>query len=216
MNFSTDRDLLALEPNVFVDVPFLAQQRLRVRDGEIQGTTLSSATADFEAAGVDAGSVVVVMRGGRGLPLEVLGRVDRQILTVSLPRARLSDGPIPPEGGNGLEVVVRSFAPQAALVHDVILRMLGIEPDDPLGLVGEESIVTLSVVAHLEALGTLERVYSAAAAIVGENQELWRKAELYRERFAQACRRATVLLDADGDGVGDKRICPGVANLVRV
>jgi len=28
MNFSTDRDLLAIDPNIFADVPLLSQQRL--------------------------------------------------------------------------------------------------------------------------------------------------------------------------------------------
>ena len=72
MNFSTDRDLLALEPNVFNDVPLTSQRRLSVTDAAITGTTLASASADFVAAQVETGSVVLVNNN----PLEVLARVD--------------------------------------------------------------------------------------------------------------------------------------------
>src|SRR5690606_19408793 len=131
----------------------------------LMGTTLSSVEADFEAAQLDAGGVVLI----GGVVHEVLAVLDAETLSVSLPRARLTQPPIPGREGTDLEVVVRSFEPQAALVHDGLLRLLGIDPDDEAAALTEESVVSLSVMARLEALGTLERIYSGAVALVGDN-----------------------------------------------
>lgn len=211
MNFSTDRDLLALEPNVFRDVPFVAQQRVAVNDGVLTGTTLSSAEADFAAAQVGAGNVVLIDR----VAYEVIERVDEGTLTVSLLRARLSDAAIPGPEAIDLEVRVRTFAPQAALVHDSLLRLLGIDPDDADGLT-EDAVVSLSVMARLEAVGTLERIYSGAAALGGDNEMLPIKAREYGRRFHLAASQATVLIDVDGDGHADERRHLGLIRLARV
>lgn len=212
MNFSTDRDLLVLEPNLFWDVPMLSQQRVRVTDGVVSGTTLTSVTADFVGAQVDVGGVVMIGQ----VPHEVLGRTDAHTLTVSLLRDGPEDAAIPPQAGTGFEVVVRTFSPQAALVHDVLLRLVGIESDDPGTRVGEEAVLSQGVMANLEALGTLERVYSAARALVGDNGSVAAKAEEYRRRFHAACRAALVLLDLDGDGYADVRRELGVVCFSRV
>lgn len=212
MNFSTDRDLLGIEPNVFRDVPFVSQQRLRVTDGAISGTTLSSATADFVAAQVEAGGVVLAA----GLPLEVMSRQDANTLTVSLLRVKLADAAIPPGDATDLELIARTLAPQAALVHDTLLRMLNIDPDDPDSPVTEDAVVSLSLMSRLEALGTLERVYTAAVAILGDNAALVAKATDYRRQFHAAVERAVVLLDTDGDGHADVRRSLATTRLTRV
>jgi hypothetical protein len=212
MNFSSDRDLLAYEPTLFHDLPWAGQQRLRVTDGSTTGTTLSSQNADFEAADVGIGSVVLI----EDLACEVLSRGSQTQLTVSLLRRNLNDAAIPPGDGSDQTVVARTFAPQAALVHDQLLHMLGFEPDNAQARVTEQAIVSMSVMARLEALGTLERVFSGAVALVGDNKALEQKAAAYHERFTRALRRATVLLDVDGDGRVDARRGLSTARLVRV
>ncbi|MEE9211375.1 MAG: hypothetical protein V3U29_01850 [Phycisphaeraceae bacterium] len=211
MNFSTDRDLLALEPNVFRDVPLLSQQRVSVTDAVVSGTTLTSATADFQAAGVDAGSVVLVSEVAH----EVVARTDANTLTISLPRTSLIEASIPSGDGTNLAVVARTFAPQATLVHDVLLRLVGIDPNDPDSEITEDSIVSLGVLSRLEALGTLERVYSAALALAGDNSPLHEKTREYRRRFQAACASASVLIDLNGDGQADARRTLGVIRLRR-
>lgn len=212
--FSTDRDLLALEPNVFVDVPLISQQRVSVTDGELAGTTLSSVTADFEVAEVDAGSVVLI----RGVAHEVIARLNEMTLTVSLPRAA-PDGPAIGSGdGTGLAVEARTFALQAGLVHDVLLEAVGIDVDDSQGALNESMIVSKGVMRRLEALGTLERIYAGAVAVCGgqaDQRMLWEKANWYHRRFRQAFGSARVLLDVDGDGVADTQRTFGVRTLRR-
>lgn len=212
MNFSTDRDLLAIEPAVFEDVPFAAQERLRVTDASMTGTTLTSVSADFVSAQVEAGSVVLV----NGVAHEVLVRTDANTLTVSLPRTATTDPAIPGGDGTAMDVTLRTFAPQAELVHDGLLRLMGIDPDDPDAELTGAAVLSLSLMARLEALGTLERVYSGAASLVGDNDTLLMKAGEYRRRFRQTCIGATVLLDTDGDGLPDRRLPLGTIHFTRV
>lgn len=211
MNFSTDRDLLTLEPHVFRDVPFLSQQRVSVTDGVISGTTLTSASADFVASQVEAGSVVLV----NDVAHEVISRTDANTLSISLPRASLTDAAIPPGDGSALTVMARTFDVQASLVHDSLLRLIGIEPDDPDNELAEDSVVSLGLMHRLEALGTLEGIYSSAFALVGDNAALREKAREYRRRFQAACATATILIDIDGDGFADSRRTLGVIRLHR-
>jgi len=212
MNFSSDRDLLAYEPQVFTDVPFAAQQRVSVADGELGGTTLTSASADFAAAQVDAGDVVLIA----GLAHEVLSRTDAHTLEVSLPRTNLTDAAIPSHGGTQLAVQVRTFAPQAAVVHDELLRLLRMDPDDPQPILTEDAIVSLSLMSRLEALGTLARLYAGGVAVIGDNAGLQRKEAEYRGRFREACAAAVVRLDTDGDGFADEQRRIGASRMERV
>lgn len=212
MNFSTDRDLLAYEPTLFTDVPWVCQQRLSVTDGEVSGTTLSSAEADFESAGVDSGSVVLINK----VPAEVIARVDAMTLTVSQLRARTADVLIPPGDGSSLNVVARTFAPQGALVSDALLRMLGIDSDDPDQPLDADAVVSLSLMARLESLGTLERVFSSAAALTGNNDGLLFKAAEYRRRLLEAGTRSPVQIDTNGDGLPDEKRYLGLSRLTRV
>ncbi|MEQ9460927.1 MAG: hypothetical protein RIG82_08255 [Phycisphaeraceae bacterium] len=112
MNFSQDRDLLAYEPNVFVEVPFTAQERVSVADGLVSGNTLTSVEADFVTAGVEVGGVVLIERVAH----EVVAVVDAGTLGVSAVREREADAAIAAKAGEQLSVRVRTFAPQATLI----------------------------------------------------------------------------------------------------
>ena len=212
MTFSMDRDLLAVEPGVFIDVPFVGQQLMEATDGAVSGTTLTSSASDFAAAKVDAGSVVLIA----GVPHEVIEQVDSNTLTVSLLRADDSQAATAGTQGSELDIKVRSFSPQANVVYSQLLQMLGIEVDDLDSQVTADSILSLSVMKQLEVLGVLECVYLGAMGISGDNKELAGKAEMYRKRFSQALRQATVLLDLDGDGKADAQRQLGVGQMVRV
>lgn len=215
MNFSSDRDLLVLEPGVFEALAAQGHQRVSVADAAVTGVTLTSAAADFAAGGVEAGFVALI----NGMAHEVVARVDAHTLTVSLPRARLSEAPAPGVQGSNLPLVVRTFSPQAKRVHDNLLQVLGIDPDAPDPQRSEDQIVSLAVMSRLEALGTLERLYSAALALDEDypyTHALVRKAIEYRRRFSQALRRSVVLLDRDGDGKADTRLDLGRVILERV
>ena len=211
MNFSTDRDLLALEPDVFRDLPLVGQRRAHGDDGELAGTAFTALAGTFPAESVAATGVILI----DSTPHEIVERVDASTLTVSLPRVRPDDPPIPPGDGSGLSYVVRTFAHQAAVVHDTLMNLLGLDGDNPDHALTEDAVLSVSRMARLETLGTLERVYSAGAALTGDNEMLLLKADHYRRRFAAARERSVVLIDTDGDGFADVRRRLGEASLVR-
>ncbi len=210
MSFSTDRDLLAFEPEVFNDIPFTAQQRVHLVDGVMTSGLLSSPSADFANAQVDAGCVVLI----DNVAHEVLSRFDAQTLQVSRLRNKPGDPAIVPPDGTGLSVTVRTFAPQAELVGAMLLRLLGI--DDNEVETSETRIVSLSIMNRLEVYGVLDHIYYAAVNIAGDDESLIKKATWARDRFHNALNSASVVVDHDGDGRGDVTRRFGIGHLRRV
>lgn len=212
--FATDRDLLVLEPNLVRDVGW-AGQRLVKGTGDVAGTTLTMTSQDvgFELAEVGAGNVVVV----GGVLYEVVGAIDNTKLTISRMRASADAGLLPPSATTAAPVEVPTFGPQLAMVHGQVLRMLGIDPDEPagVGVVSEASITNPRSLALFEALGALHLVFAAASALAGEGSPAAFKAGMYRDRFAAERGRVAARIDTDGDGVVDATRRPSVVQLVR-
>lgn len=200
--FATDRDLLTLEPGLFGLVAWTGQ-RLASGIGSVTGSVLTIAGQDvsLEAAGVDAGHVVLI----DGCPAEVVERTGENTAVVS--RLRVSTGsPVLPVG-DASEVPVRvfTFAPQIADVHRRLMRMLGIEPDGDGPTEG--TIMNTHDMARVEALGALHLIYAGASASGsgpgGASTIEAEKAEWYRLRFMEERARIVARLDLDGDGVAD-------------
>jgi hypothetical protein len=198
-NFSKDSDLLAHEPMIFHELPFAGQTRLRVTDAAISGQTVTSPSGGFAA--LAPGHVAIVGDGA----FAIAAIVNDNTLTLA----------VPPVGVGGSTLVVRTFAPQAAVVHDELLRALGIDPDHPGAAASESKIVSRSWMTQLEALGTLSRAYAAAVSIGADNRRILEKAERYRQRFSRGLIGAAVLLDLDGDGRPDTVRHPGIVTLTR-
>lgn len=209
MAFAVDRDLLVLEPSLFRDVAWAGQTLASAADAAIAGTTLTSASSDFEAAGVDAGHVAVV----GGTSLEVLERLGATTLRVSLLREGDAGPALPPAAVSGAPLVIATFGPQLRAAHEELMRSLGIEPGadpeaepDPgvgAGAPTEASIVNPRALARAEALGAMRLILAGAAATTGEGSTLWVKSEHYRERLMAERRRVRALVDLDGDGAAD-------------
>lgn len=202
MSFANDVLLLTLEPALFRDVAWVSQ-RLVLGTGSCTGTVLTMASQDvlFDAAGVQAGNVVLVA----GTAYEVIARVSGTVLTISRLRSSADDALIPASGSTGAEISVPTFAPQITMVHRQVLRMIGIEPDVPEQeeSIGVSAIVNPEALARVEALGTLHLVYAGASSALGPESPLARKAEFYRQRFADERQRAVAMIDTDGDGRPD-------------
>ncbi|MEM7629995.1 MAG: hypothetical protein AAF356_11335 [Planctomycetota bacterium] len=206
MAFATDRDVLALEPRVFEEAGWAAQ-RLVSGVGSVSGTalTLESGGPGFDVAGVDAGAVVVV----DGVALEVVARVSASVLTVSRLRAEAGDAPIAPAGVVSKAVEVPTLGPQLAIAHRQVLSMAGVEVAGQAWL-AEDAVTDAAVVGApgcvlAEVLGALHLAYAALASAGAAGEAYAVKAACYRERFGAARRRAELVLDLDGDGIGDAR-----------
>lgn len=209
MAYSRDRDLLALEPRVFDEAAAAGQERLRLTDGVVAGTVLSSASGDFELAGVGAGSVVLIA----GVAHEVLGRSSAHAVNVSLLRGDEDEQAIAGVQGTTLEVICRTFAPQAEAARRELEEMLELErlATEPAT---RATVVNLQAVRDLEVLGALRLIYRQALEANGQSTGVLEKARHYEHEFERACRRTEVTLDLDGDGVADRVVSVGAPRLV--
>jgi hypothetical protein len=212
--FSSDRDLLPLEPNLFTDVA-LQSQRLLDATGSITGTTLTltgGGGVDAAAVGVTTGHVVLVA----GVPLEVLSRTSPTQLEVSRVRGAPGDPAIPPAPVTGAAVSIATFLPQIAIVHAQLLRMAGLDSGAQRpGAPGESSITNASALRLVESLGALNFIWSAAAALAGPDSAAAQRARLYAQRFSSERSRVMVALDLDNDGQPDAARRLNAAQTVR-
>lgn len=208
--FAADRDLLVIEPNLFRDVSFLSQRLLKTT-GSIGAGVLTLTSGDAAAVGIDAGHVVL----HEETALEVTERLSSTTLAVSLLRASVDDPAIPPSDVGSGVVIVATFAPQIALVHETILAMLGIDSTGADGSLAEAQILNPRELMRVEALGALHLVYDAAAPLAGPDSAAWARAGMYRTRYARERWRAAARVDLDGDGLADATRRLSVAPLRR-
>lgn len=158
--FATDRDLLVIEPHLFRDLGFLGQRVLSA-SGDVSGTVLSLTTpgASFAGAGVQPGHVLLLA----GVACEVVDVPAPSQATVSLIRAARDGPPVAPAPGVGVSVESWTFGPQIGIVHEQLLRVMGVGVS--LEAPSESQIIGPEGLATLEALGTLHVLYAAAGAL---------------------------------------------------
>ncbi len=199
MVLTTDRDLLIHEPSVFIDASSIATSLLSAADGSVTGTRLTSASSDFQAAGIDAGHVIVI--GTQAT--EVVTRVDPTNLDVSRPRAALTEVKIPPGDGATLSIDVRTFGRMIAEVEAWILGALGIDPADPTLPLDETAILNPGDIQEVVALRTIAQAFAAASARAPTDASLVDRATLYSQRAVEVRRQTKAVLDLDADGIAD-------------
>lgn len=211
--FATDRDLLVLEPRLFLDVSWTAQTLVNAATGGTingSGDTLTLSGGNFVNLGIDAGFVAVA----GATPVEVRSRIDATNLRISRPRAADTDPDIPAAAGSNLKVVIHTFRPQIGIVHDQVMRLLGIEPGG-VTQPAETDITNPGALRLIESLGALHLIFASAAALVGYESPLWIKSQMYAERFRGERARLVAEIDLDGDGEPDTVRRPNVLQFVR-
>lgn len=200
MNFLIgDRDLLVIEPSVFVGAASAATVLLSVADAEVAGTSLTSATAEFEANDIDEGHVGVV----DGMPVEVLSRVQDTQLSISLPRASTEDSAIPPGDGTNLSFSVLTFKRLIQRMQHELLQRLGLHAEDPEHPLDETAILNPEAVGRALALQTIAQAFAEAAAVNPSDESLAARAAVYTRVAERAFLRTPVTVDLDGDGIAD-------------
>lgn len=215
--FATDRDLLALQPDLFRDTGW-SGQRLVKGTGDISGTTLTLTSQDntFAAAGVGAGHVALV----DGVAYEVVARLTATTATISRLRPDPDSAVIPPAPVSGRAVVVSTFAPQINLAHRDILWRLGIDPDETGDGVKESDILNPTAFREVEAMGALIVVLTqsgmGAAHVDTPASSRLNRARALRDEYANKLRQVGAKIDTDGDGVADATRHADLSYMARV
>lgn len=205
--FATDRDLLALEPNLFRDVGWIGQ-RLTRGTATLAGSVLTCSAPEvpFDAAAIGFGHVVTV----GGVSYEVVSRLAATQLQVSRLRVDPAAPTLPPTPIVGAEMSVVTFAPQINAAHERLLRDAGFEPGPTpgptpaIGMLGESSILNPEAIVACEVAAALELIFAAAGSGMKQDHPAIVRSAWYAQRARVARERCILEIDADGDGVADR------------
>ncbi len=203
---ATDRDILALEPFLFRDTIWLNQRLCRgtvnVNESVVDATTLD---VDFDLAGVKKGHVVTVA----GTSYEVASVNDSNQLTITRLRANNDEPGGAPSPITAAEAYVMTFRPQLALVERQIYLMAGLDPDNaPDPVIGPrqptpEQITNPVSLRHLNVVGALHIIFTAASFSSVPDSALARRAAMYRAAFNEERARIRIEIDLNEDGKPD-------------
>ena len=179
-NFCQDRDLLGVEPRVFLDGGFPSQQLIAGGDGNLSGTTFTSATSDFQSAGLGAGMVLTTYTASaaEGNALEIVSVDSATSLTVSVLRADAESAAVAPPAGTGLNFHVRTFSPQirgtSATLAEKLRQMIEV------GGICAADFADSAQLRRTTCYGALSGIFVARAENAAPFDANWIKAEHYR------------------------------------
>jgi len=199
----TDRDLLALDPTVFLSTGAggVATSLYSSTDAGVSGSTLTSAAADFATRNITTGHVAVV----NGAAVEVLSRTSGTVLEVSLPRVTKDEAAITPGNGSSLAMNVLSFARLIGQEQTRLLRELGADIEDPEQPLDETAVVNAAAVGGLIAQRVIHAAFAQAAARDPSSASLAARALMWLGSVTRAEASLVALIDLDGDGWPEMR-----------
>ena len=215
-DFCLDRDLLALEPSVFLGTALAGQNLLAGTDGAIEVTTFSSESSDFQAAGVESGGVLCVYTTtpSEGLAVEIVSVDSATELTISVLRPDSLGTPTPPPPGDKLRFHIRTYKPQIRCLSESLAEKLRSMAE--VHAVGTADFADSAQLRIATAHGALSAIFVARAENAADNDANWIKAQFYRSEFARLQSQLRLAVDADGDGVAERTRTLGNVNLRRL
>ncbi|MGC9455369.1 MAG: hypothetical protein ACP5HU_10970 [Phycisphaerae bacterium] len=214
-HFCTDRDLLGIEPSMFLGGGFPASSLVAGEDGQLSGTSFTSAGSDFPAGGVQAGMVLTAYGAvpAEGAALEIVSVDSATELTVSVLRGAADDEPIAPPAGAGGKFFVRSYRLQIARVSAALAEKLRRLTEAP-GITAAE-FADSSQLTAVTCYGVLAECFTARSAGGDAGDANWIKARHYRELYSGGQLQLRLAVDADGDGFAEQTRTLGNVRLRR-
>jgi len=199
MPFATDIDLLHWEPQLLEDAAF-ASQILISGTCDLDDSTITIDTGDFEDAQVQAGNVIVLEGAMEGtFPITSVD-LPKEI-QISALYGSLEQPFTPSKVGSatGLTYSIRTYWAQRQMVSDLLLVTAGLNPDNTSIQVLPNASLKRACV-----LGTLQMIYNAIA--INETQDNHPKAirsALYAKLYRRALRQVKLEIDTNNDGVAE-------------
>ncbi|MHC4981545.1 MAG: hypothetical protein ACYTF6_00040 [Planctomycetota bacterium] len=214
--FCKDRDLQAVEPAIFLTSGFPCQELITGTDGVFSGTTFTSASSDFQAAGIVGGMVLCTYSTtpAEGSAFEIVSVDSATTLTVSVLRADPTADPVAPPAGSDLSFFIRTFAPQISGVSATLAEKMRLISE--VSGIAQADFADSAQLARTCAYGTLASVFVARAENATPSDANWIKAEHYRNEFLRHQLQLRLVVDSDGDGQAEASRTLGNVTLRRV
>jgi hypothetical protein len=213
--FCTDIDLLHWEPNLLRDASF-ASQTLLSGTADLSGTsvTISGSPFTFEDTKIQPNHLIHL-----GNPLDgsypIVAVDSATQITISV----LYDGLFPDEGesveaapvgtASAISYAIRTFFAQRQIVSELLLQAAGLEADQ------SSAILNPTDLRRPCALGALQMIFSALAAVAEDPADFSTRADLYERLYRRALRSTVVEVDLDQDGIPESRRALNVMELRR-
>ncbi len=196
-SFCTDRDLLALEPTVFLRGT-ASQQFASGSDGAFASGVFTSATADFTTMGITPGMILTTSSTipAEGVCYEILSVDSATTLTASVLRTSEEDPAVPPADATALAWRIRTFAAHIADTSATLGEEL--RQRDEINFDAAD-FVPSDQLRRLCAYGTLAAVFLGRCQRASDDDIHWIKAEHYRDEFRRQRTTLTLLADTNGD-----------------
>ncbi len=214
--YCQDRDLLSIEPIVFIAGGFPSQQLINGTDGSISGTTFTSAGSNFSTAGIKAGMALCSYdtTPSEGNAFEITSIDSATQLTISVLRGSSEDSPTPPPAGSNLSFYIRTFEPQIKMTSSTLGEKL--RQMSELAGIDNADFADSEQLRITTAYGTLSSIFTARAENAAAHDANWIKAEHYRNEYRKLQLQLRLAVDEDGDGLAEKTRTLGNVILRRV
>lgn len=215
--FSRDVDILKYEAVLFCDLHFPWQELCSGADGELDGTSFTSAGQDFVSAGVTSGGVIYLRSEEAGIDnaFEVISVDSATELTVSVLRSDEGASAIGVGQGENVTYRISTFAPQAEAVAFELTQYFGIQPGNPISKYSVDDIFDTSVLQQVSVYAIIAGIYATVAGPAETNDGFWTKSLHYQKLFEKAKERCRLSIDVGDDGTSDRTNIGGSIRLVR-
>ena len=211
-----DRDLLLVEPILFLGVGYAATPLAGAADGRIANGKFISATAHFLTAGVEAGMVLCVWTttASEGAAYEIVAVDSATQLAVSLLRADTDVPPLAPPDQTGLSFRIQTYRGQIRGTDLTLAEKLR-RVSQAAGLNFIEYVDSCQLRQTI-VYGTLAEIFASRSNSPAAGEANWIKADYYRQLFREAQIQLRLAVDADGDGTAEQTRSLGNVTLRRV
>ncbi|MBT3278760.1 MAG: hypothetical protein HN909_07745 [Phycisphaerales bacterium] len=198
--FCTDRDLLALEPLVFLQGS-ACQQFAAGDDGALAAGAFTSASASF-AASILPGMVLTTSATipAEGTCCEILSVDSPTALSVSLLRTSSTDGPVAPPDATGLSWRVRTFAAHSTEASAALGEELRAQSEVDFDA---DDFSPSDQLRRLCAFRALAAIFLGRCQKAAQDDLNWIKAEHYRAEARRLRTQLTLVTDTDADAQRD-------------
>ncbi len=202
-NYCQDRDLLGIEPIIFLGADFPSQRLIAGANAQISGTTFTC-SGDLSAAGVQVGMVLCTYSTtpAEGGAYEVDLVDSSTTMTVSVLRVDVDADPVAPPGQSGVSFHVRSYAVQIRSVSDTLGEKLR-QISEVVGIAAADFAESAQL-RLVTAYGTLADIFVARSENAEAYDANWIKARHYRQLHRDLLLQLRLAVDTDGDGEAER------------